>query len=62
MLERLIINNIAIIKDIDISFKEGMNVISGDTGAGKSLVIDSLLLLSGNRAISSLIRHNEKNG
>ncbi len=60
MLERLIINNIAIIKDIDISFKEGMNVISGDTGAGKSLVIDSLLLLSGNRAISSLIRHNEK--
>lgn len=60
MLQRLIINNIAIIKDIDVSFADGMNVISGDTGAGKSLVIDSLLLLSGNRAIQSLIRYNEK--
>lgn len=60
MLKRLIINNIAIIKDIDITFNDKLNIISGDTGAGKSLVIDSLLLLSGNRAIKNLIRYNEK--
>lgn len=60
MLERLIINNIAIIKDIDVSFHDKLNIISGDTGAGKSLVIDSLLLLSGNRAYQNLIRYEEK--
>ncbi len=60
MLERLIINNIAIIKDIDVNFHDKLNIISGDTGAGKSLVIDSLLLLSGNRAYQNLIRYEEK--
>ncbi len=60
MLERLIINNIAIIKDIDVKFNKGLNIISGDTGAGKSLIIDSLLLLSGNRAYQNLIRYGEK--
>jgi DNA repair protein RecN (Recombination protein N) len=41
MLKRLSISNLAIIENIDVSFKEGFTVLTGETGAGKSLVIDS---------------------
>jgi len=60
MLERLAITNLAIIENIDVSFKEGFTVLTGETGAGKSLVIDSLSLLLGARASSELIRSNEE--
>jgi DNA repair protein RecN (Recombination protein N) len=60
MLERLTITNLAIIENIDVSFKEGFTVLTGETGAGKSLVIDSLSLLLGARASSELIRSNEE--
>ncbi len=56
MLNRLIINNLAIFENIDISFKDGFSVLMGETGAGKSLMIDSLSLLLGSRASSELIR------
>jgi DNA repair protein RecN (Recombination protein N) len=59
MLKRLIITNLAIIENIDVSFKEGFTVLTGETGAGKSLVIDSLSLLLGARASSELIRAGE---
>src|SRR5574344_1080478 len=61
MLKRLIITNLAIIENIDVSFKEGFTVLTGETGAGKSLVIDSLSLLLGARASSELIRAGQDN-
>lgn len=57
MLERLIIKNFAIIEEIDINFKEGFNVLSGETGAGKSLIIDALEIVLGERAQANLIRY-----
>lgn len=59
MLKRLCINNLAIISNIDTSFEDGFTVLTGETGAGKSLVIDSLSLLLGERASTELIRKGE---
>ena len=59
MLKRLSITNLAIIENIDVFFQEGFTVLTGETGAGKSLVIDSLSLLLGARASSELIRSGE---
>lgn len=59
MLERLKIYNIALIKELEIDFNNGLNVLFGETGAGKSIIIDSLNFLLGDRADKSLIRNNE---
>lgn len=56
MLKRLIIHNLAIFENVDVSFQDGFSVLLGETGAGKSLMIDSLSLLLGMRASSELIR------
>ena len=47
MLKRLIIHNLAIFENVDVSFQHGFSVLLGETGAGKSLMIDSLSLLLG---------------
>ena len=60
MLTRLVINNLAILENVDVTFKDGFTVLTGGTGAGKSLVIDSLSLLLGARASSELIRTGEE--
>lgn len=59
MLKSLSIANLAIIENIEVNFKDGFTVLTGGTGAGKSLVIDSLSLLLGSRASSELIRTGE---
>ncbi|MCR5786824.1 MAG: AAA family ATPase, partial [Acholeplasmatales bacterium] len=56
MLKTLSVRNFAIIEDITISFKPGMTVLTGQTGAGKSLLIDSISLLLGARADTDMIR------
>lgn len=56
MLELLHIENIAIIERADISFRPGFNVLTGETGAGKSIVIDALSAVLGQRASRDLIR------
>ena len=56
MLRELIIKDFAIIDQIDISFQDKMTVITGETGAGKSIVIDALGILAGNRASQEFIR------
>ena len=60
MLKRLTISNLAIIENADLTLGEGFSVLTGATGAGKSLVIDSLSLLLGARASSELIRSGEE--
>ncbi len=59
MLKNLNVKNFAIIEDINISFRNGLTVLTGETGAGKSLIIDSINLLLGDRANSEMIRNGE---
>lgn len=60
MLKSLSIKNFAIIQDITIHFEKGMNILLGETGAGKSIIIDALGLLLGNRSDFDKIRNGEK--
>ena len=60
MLEQLTIRNFAIIDDLSITFNEGLNIFTGETGAGKSIIIDALGLLTGERASASFVRHGAK--
>ena len=59
MLQSLHIENIAVIKSLDLDLREGFSVLSGETGAGKSIILDSLNLLLGNRVSRELIRSGE---
>ncbi len=56
MLESIHIENIALIKQLDISFSGGFSAFTGETGAGKSIIIDSIGMICGNRAQKELIR------
>ena len=56
MLNELSIKNFAIIDELQVSFGEGLNVISGETGAGKSIIIGAVSLLLGDRATTEMIR------
>ncbi len=59
MISYLNIKNIAIISELELSFERGLNVLSGETGAGKSILIDSVNFVLGDRADRSLIRYGE---
>lgn len=59
MICELFIQNIAVIEKLRIDFKSGMSVLTGETGAGKSIIIDSINMILGNKADKSLIRHGE---
>ena len=56
MLKELIVKNIVLIESIKVEFKEGLSVLTGETGTGKSILIDSLGLIVGNRVDFNLIR------
>jgi DNA repair protein RecN (Recombination protein N) len=60
MLTDLTIKNVAIINTLQITFKPGLTVLTGETGAGKSIIIDAVGLIMGNRASSDLIRSGEE--
>ena len=60
MLRSLQAKNFAIIDEIDIVFSEGMIVLTGETGAGKSILVDALSLVLGERGGANLIRDNNK--
>lgn len=57
MLYELAIRNFAIIEKLDVSFEKGLTVLTGETGAGKSIIIDAVNLLAGGRGSQSFIRH-----
>lgn len=60
MLTDLTIKNVAIIDTLQITFKPGLTVLTGETGAGKSIIIDAVGLIMGSRASSDLIRSGEE--
>ncbi len=60
MLQRLAIRDFAVITATELEFGSGMTVISGETGAGKSLLVDALGFLSGERADAAMVRHGSE--
>ena len=62
MLLNMHIKNIALIDDIDVSFNEGLNILTGETGAGKSIIIGSLGICLGGKFQKELLRDEEKDG
>ena len=60
MLGQLHIKNIGIIDDVTINFEDGLNIMTGETGAGKSLIIDSINAISGCRMSKEIIKHGEE--
>lgn len=60
MLNTIDIKNIAVIEKLNIDFTASLNVLTGETGAGKSIIIDSINLILGARASRTLIRHGEE--
>ncbi len=60
MLRHLRIQNLALIDDIELSFEAGLNIITGETGAGKSLLMQGLALAVGGRATADLVRHDRE--
>lgn len=57
MLEELTVQNFALLKDIHLTFDHGFNVLTGETGAGKSIIVDAMGLLLGERANVRDIRY-----
>jgi DNA repair ATPase RecN len=61
MLKSIFIKNFAIIDELELDFYDGMSVLTGETGAGKSIIIDALNLALGNRADRSVARTENEN-
>src|SRR4029079_5788087 len=59
MLRLLRIRNLAVIEAVEVEFESGFNVLTGETGAGKSIVVEAVGLLLGARASSDLVRTGE---
>ena len=57
MLLEISIKNFAIIEAISLNFEKGMTVLTGETGAGKSIIIDAMNMMLGARAATDVIRH-----
>lgn len=60
MIEKLLIKNVALIDQAEIDFSNGLNVLSGETGAGKSVILDSINFVLGMKADKTMIRYGEK--
>ncbi|WP_278342508.1 AAA family ATPase, partial [Parageobacillus thermoglucosidasius] len=60
MLAELSIKNFAIIESLSVSFDKGLTVLTGETGAGKSIIIDAIQLLIGGRGSAEFVRYGEE--
>src|SRR3954470_16687572 len=59
MLRFLRVRNFALIDQLELHFEEGFNLLSGETGAGKSIIVDALGLLAGGKASAEMVRSGE---
>src|SRR2546427_10043859 len=59
MLRFLRVRNFALIDQLELHFEEGFNLLSGETGAGKSIIVDALGLLAGSKASAEMVRTGE---
>ncbi len=60
MLQELRIKNFAIIDELSLSFSKGLNILTGETGAGKSIILNAVHLLLGDKATEDMIRTSEE--
>ena len=60
MLAQLSINNVAVVKHADIEFFDGLNVLTGETGAGKSVIIGAIQIILGEKVTKNIIRTGEE--
>lgn len=60
MLKSLFVKNFALIRELEIDFASGFNIITGETGAGKSIIVDALMLALGERGSADFVRQGEK--
>ena len=56
MMQRLEVHNLALIDSLELELNNGLNVFTGETGAGKSIIVDAIWLLTGARADTELVR------
>ena len=59
MLEQLSIKNLAVVESLSVDFQNGMTVVTGETGAGKSIMVQALNLVIGGRSDASLVRQDK---
>ena len=62
MLQSLYVKNLALIDEIEVDFKEGLNILTGETGAGKSIILGSINLALGGRYSSEMLRNEGEAG
>ena len=62
MLSRLSVQNLALIEKLELSFCDQLNILSGETGAGKSIIVDGIMLLLGARYDKTLLRYSADSG
>src|SRR4030043_724794 len=60
MLQELRIKNLAIIDELNLTFSKGLNILTGETGAGKSIILNAVQLLLGDKATDELVRGSEE--
>ena len=62
MLERIRIKNLALVRDAELEFSDKLNVLSGETGAGKSIIVDALMLLMGGKYDRTMLSYGADGG